>query len=661
MIPGRDTVLIPYPGEGVTLCYQLRPLSRLSPSGLGAFLLDMQQVAVVESSESVCLHSPSALPPRPRDSKRGSTPSLVTSGARDSEADTSTEGINLIPALARAATSPDIPGENATTASRSAIAYASARAASHSMPDQREESYTDHVTATNALPKATSTRVPDPMVTVRVHVTTLKVAAMIAAGTDDNERPEKVGIAMWLAAADGEPLGPIAEWPARKGFSLVWNSARTLMQLRPTSDGSTPRLHVELWGVMDDGSRNVLSSPAEFVPAKLPMRPTNVSLQRSGGVGGAGFGQLPPASLTLYALPPLPDAAPTPLPPAARRCRVFFVRHGESRWNAAKRGHNVYKMVREHDHPLNEQGYRQALELQRAICHAMATPRSGSLSTAQQMAEATALWASPLTRAVQTALVALVPLLKLPNRTLELKLNVREKKNFGGLDSIGRVCGAECYLRALSELRSLDENDGGPSEEDVEKLSGLQVDPMEVMEEWWNSDGAEDSKSLEERLSEFVHQLEHCDAERIIVVGHSHYYRAFFKRFLHPVFFQRDPGLARTLQTKSVPNCSVLSCEMEFDLRPYPVVNVSEIHFSPPGAPSQKGAAGRRGGHLVQTSSVGARQRNGARSEEPTPQNGRLPHRPPGAHGITASSIMQPPRSGGGVMGLFKRMNTNKI
>ena len=40
--------------------------------------------------------------------------------------------------------------------------------------------------------------------------------------------------------------------------------------------------------------------------------------------------------------------------------QVFFVRHGESKWNAAKREKNVLKMVRQHDHPINEQGYKQA-------------------------------------------------------------------------------------------------------------------------------------------------------------------------------------------------------------------------------------------------------------------------------------------------------------
>ena len=110
-------------------------------------------------------------------------------------------------------------------------------------------------------------------------------------------------------------------------------------------------------------------------------------------------------------------------------------------------------MVREHDHPLNETGYKQALQLQLAIRRALADPPKDGQepTTAQSLGLAGAFWASPLTRAVQTAITALEPILSQPGNMLELKLNAREKKNFGGLDSIGRVCGNECYKRALGD------------------------------------------------------------------------------------------------------------------------------------------------------------------------------------------------------------------
>ena len=66
--------------------------------------------------------------------------------------------------------------------------------------------------------------------------------------------------------------------------------------------------------------------------------------------------------------------------------------------------------------------------------------------------------------------------LRLPQgRRLELRANVREKKNWGGLDSIGRATGVMCHQRALEELRELDPAEGGPDKAEIEKLAKLQV------------------------------------------------------------------------------------------------------------------------------------------------------------------------------------------
>ena len=49
------------------------------------------------------------------------------------------------------------------------------------------------------------------------------------------------------------------------------------------------------------------------------------------------------------------------------RKKLFFVRHGESKWNAAKRDKNLFNLVKEHDHALTEAGYLQALVLQHGL------------------------------------------------------------------------------------------------------------------------------------------------------------------------------------------------------------------------------------------------------------------------------------------------------
>ena len=396
----------------------------------------------------------------------------------------------------------------------------------------------------------------------------------------------QLSVQMWMAdGRTSEPLGPVAEWPAKKGVSPVWNSSRSVVQTVRCSPDAEVKIRIELWGHMEDHSRMLLAGPVALPPSRLPTKETAISCHRAGaGSTTRTFNPTPPASVLLRALPP-------PTPGHARKT-IYFVRHGESKWNAAKRAHNVYRLAKEYDHPLNETGYQQALRLQqniRAAFNACSSTNSSDgvppdadapSNASQGICAVEAIWASPLTRAVQTAIVGMAPLLSGGRKTLELKLNVREKKNFGGFDSVGRVCGAKCYTRALHELKALDQADGGPTFAELSEVGKLKVDPIEVEEEWW-TEGAEDKESVTERLNEFLHQVEHSPAKTMVVVGHSHFFREVFRRFLHPAFFQHDPQLARTLQTKSVPNCSVLCCDLDFTMRPCQCCRATPRHAAP--------------------------------------------------------------------------------
>ena len=57
--------------------------------------------------------------------------------------------------------------------------------------------------------------------------------------------------------------------------------------------------------------------------------------------------------------------------------------------------------------------------------------------------------------------------------------------------------------------------------------------------------------------------------------SHSHFFREIFRRFLHPSFYMTDSHLARTLQTKSIPNCTVLACDFDFSLKVRAVTTLS--------------------------------------------------------------------------------------
>ena len=81
---------------------------------------------------------------------------------------------------------------------------------------------------------------------------------------------------------------------------------------------------------------------------------------------------------------------------------------------------------------------------------------------------------------MQTALVALQPLLEATGLSLELKPNAREKKNLGGRDTIGMAVGAECGKRSLSQLAIVSADKAA-----LETLRQVTIEATEVEQQWW--------------------------------------------------------------------------------------------------------------------------------------------------------------------------------
>lgn len=391
----------------------------------------------------------------------------------------------------------------------------------------------------------------------------------------DKEKDKIAGtyVVMWLADACGAPVGSGARWPLRQGMSPSWHSARAVGSGAGVGLADC-RLRVELWQRMDSGTNALLAGPIVLPVTELEATPRAYALH--GSSRDAAMGRVSSSYvITLHAVPP-----------TSSRKHLFLIRHGESKWNAAKREKNVFKMVRQHDHPINEQGYRQAHALQVGLIHAVEEDKvrpndpSKPRSLMQTLLRAEALWASPLTRAVQTALVALEPLLRMPGKQLELKIYAREKKNWGGFDSTGIVCGSACGQRALAELRSISTTEVATEAEVTSKLSKLRLEPLETENNHWWSEGAESDESLGERMQELLLQMQYSTAESIVLVGHSHFFRGFFQRYLHPSVHHRSPEMATELQSSSVPNCAVLHCQLDFGCSPFVVTSVTQIHLA---------------------------------------------------------------------------------
>ena len=379
-----------------------------------------------------------------------------------------------------------------------------------------------------------------------------------------------VYVLMWMVDSLDRCVGGVASWPLKelkeardeesRSSCPLWNSARQL-----TSGASTPlmSLRVELWHATKEvllaaahvSTASLVTNEALTVPLRLPDDEDEVVTVPT-----------PRASQSTISIMPLTQ----PLP----HKQVFFIRHGESRWNEAQAKKNLAEMAMHVDHPLNETGYAQAHRLQQAVRAALANVESSSPSEAaavRSLMAAQALWCSPLTRAVQTAIVALQPLLEHTGLPLNLKPNAREKKNFGGRDTIGQSVGAECGTRATSLLKAL-----GTAEEVEAVRAVAHFDVSEVEQQWWVT-AAESKEQVQKRMEELLHQIQYSPYEKIVLVGHSHFFRALFQRFLHSDVQRREPELARKLCEDVMPNCGVACCQFDFDRGPRMITAVTPL------------------------------------------------------------------------------------
>jgi len=86
---------------------------------------------------------------------------------------------------------------------------------------------------------------------------------------------------------------------------------------------------------------------------------------------------------------------------------------------------------------------------------------------------------------------------------------------------------------------------------------------QEVQEQWWHADSKESMTQLDQRLDDFMAQLLYTPHHSVVVVGHSHFFREVFRRYLSEDFCRRRPGFVKQLQHRKLMNCGVARLEMD--------------------------------------------------------------------------------------------------
>ena len=119
---------------------------------------------------------------------------------------------------------------------------------------------------------------------------------------------------------------------------------------------------------------------------------------------------------------------------------IYLIRHGESMWNEAQDAKNVVGMLK-FGHPLNAEGISQCQKFNRAWTQ-QKDGHSSFSDDEQRFFNVERVMASPLTRAVQTALVGLQGHPVMHQTGVRLHAQMRGiKSSAGSFDTTGAVVG----------------------------------------------------------------------------------------------------------------------------------------------------------------------------------------------------------------------------
>ena len=283
---------------------------------------------------------------------------------------------------------------------------------------------------------------------------------------------------------------------------------------------------------------------------------------------------------------PTADSQPSTSSPFVRW--VFLIRHGESAWNKAKTTHAFHTML-DRNHPLSDEGVNQAERLASLIMavvhgerdveklageHGVESVREAAKRNAPPTSEAYealagigVVYASPLTRATQTALITLQHHPHLANHGIVLRSNLREVKNWFGLDTTGTSRGE----RIAHHVEKSTKDVVGPLRRAwSERVCSPKVDHGDATDIWWN-DIKEFQTDVRNRMDEVLTMLKFdlcgyggASPANAVLVGHSLFFRNLVGKNLSKEFEDSRPEFAKLLKKEKLPNCGVIALKMDF-------------------------------------------------------------------------------------------------
>jgi len=253
---------------------------------------------------------------------------------------------------------------------------------------------------------------------------------------------------------------------------------------------------------------------------------------------------------------------------------VFFVRHGQSRWNAAQANLSPLGMVWENDHGLSEDGRLEAEELRQKLMDAKARVMNPQATWMTRIFDPDVVCSSPFTRCLETACIAFKDFI--PKSGLEIFREAREHKKLGGFDSTGVACGKDIPERVRAELEAVYQAspDSERTEAVLKEFDTIHIDTSTVEDEWWGGMLGESYADIDENQQALMRRLRGMRGSvagggaATVLVGHSYCIRSIFDAYL-PSSATPD---AASLRSKALPCCGVVGARIVWTDAGLPVI-----------------------------------------------------------------------------------------
>ncbi len=218
-------------------------------------------------------------------------------------------------------------------------------------------------------------------------------------------------------------------------------------------------------------------------------------------------------------------------------------------------------MVSQVDHELTSDGVLQAVsfnERWKTLQNAECSPEDRA--DLEMFLTAGTVFASPLTRATQTALLTCEDHPTVQGKGIILLRNLREVKNFGSFDTVGQHSGKNIEAHVRSKLVE------AMGETRAEKVMAT-LHSYDAQGEWWTPlEVKETREDVDARFSElFAHLRYGTRDDKIILVGHSHFFRHLVRHYISPDFKEREPEWTQQLYHSKLDNGAGMRLTLQWD------------------------------------------------------------------------------------------------